>query len=478
MHDNVLTSPLAAPLESPLAAPPEASLATTPWPEPFAPPAFTPPEHELPLLALLRAFGTDALRTWPRRAYEERVLVRPFIGRRNVLLNDPAAIRALLVEGEGRFARSSATLRLLRPLIGGGLFLAEGAEWRHQRRTLAPAFTPRAIAGLWPAMRGAIGDSLDRLQVAAPQREAGVDLLALCQHLALEVAGRTMFSLGMRRYGGSLREIVFAYGRRGAPGMLDLVLPERFTTPRDLIRRADGRRWMALVERMIAARRREAAPAPDLLAMIEAARDPETGAGFDATAIRDQVATMILAGHETTALTIFWALTMLAQATPWQERIAAEAAASGDASDPAALPLTRAVVEETLRLYPPAFAIVRVARGAETVGGVALRAGDAAIVAPWVLHRHRALWSQPELFDPRRFLPGAALPDRFAYLPFGAGARACIGASFARDEAVLAVAGLVGRFRLALAGSRPVLPVAVVTTTPDHAPLFQVRARR
>jgi len=446
-------------------------------PAAFTPPIFTPPERELPLLALLRAFGTDALRTWPRRAYEERVLVRPFIGRRNVLLNDPPAIRALLVEGDDRFARSSATLRLLRPLIGSGLFLAEGAEWRHQRRTLAPAFTPRAIAALWPAMHGAIGDSLDRLEAAAPQRPAGIDLLALCQHLALEVAGRTMFSLGMRRYGGSLREIVFAYGRRGAPGALDLVLPERVTTPRDLVRRTEGRRWMALVERMIAARRRAPNEATDLLAMIEAARDPETGAAFDAIAVRDQVATMILAGHETTALTIFWALTLLAQSPPWQERIAEEATGAGAVPDPASLPLTRAVVEETLRLYPPAFAIVRVARGAETVGGVTLRAADAAIVAPWVLHRHRLLWDHPDRFDPRRFLPGAPPPDRFAYLPFGAGARACIGATFARDEAVLAVATLMRRFRLSLVSDRPVLPIAVVTTTPDHAPLFRVAPR-
>jgi len=453
---------------------PDTSLAPA-LPGPFTPPGFTPPERDLPLLAAVRAFRTNALATWPRRAYEEMVIVRPFLGRRSVLVNEPAAIRALLVEGGERFGRSAATIRLLEPMVGHGLFLSEGAAWRHQRRTLAPAFTPRAIGLLVPGMRQAIEESLGRLAQAVRSGRP-LDLLSFCQTLALEVAGRAMFSLGMRRYAGPLRALIYRYGRSGAPRFLDLLLPADVITPHDVVRRSYGRRWMALVERMLAARRREGARAPsDLLRMIEAARDPETGEGFGPEEIRDQMATMVLAGHETTALTIFWSLTLLAQSPAWQARLAAEAAAGTE--DAAALPLARAVVEEALRLYPPAFAIVRVAKGPERLAGVALRARDAAMVAPWVLHRHRRLWEAPDAFDPRRFLPPAPPPERFAYLPFGAGPRACIGAQFALVEATLALAMVVARFRLALATDRPVLPVAVVTTVPDHAPLFRVAPR-
>jgi cytochrome P450 len=457
---------------------PESLLATpaTPLPGPFTPPTLRPPERAPSLAASVRAFRTNALLAWPRAAYEEWATVRPFLSRRSALVNDPAAIREVLVEGGvDRFARSPATVRLLRPMVGRGLFLSDGPAWRHQRRTLAPAFTPRTVGLLVPAMRAAIGESLDRIAAAAEDGRP-VDLLGACQSLALEAAGRAMFSLRMRRYGGSLRAAVYAYGRSAAPRLLDLILSPDLITPRDVVRRHHGRRWMALVQRMLDARHRLAPPEPDLLSLIESTRDPETGAGFDAEAVRDQMATMVLAGHETTALTIFWALTLLAQAPAWQERIAAEARAAGT-EDTAALKLTRAVVEETLRLYPPAFALVRIAKRPETVAGATLRPGDAVVIAPWVLHRHRRLWEAPDAFDPRRFLPPNAPPDRFAYLPFGAGPRACIGAQFALVEATLAVAMAAARFRFALAGKRPVLPVAIVTTTPDHAPPFLVMPR-
>ncbi|HYZ33865.1 MAG TPA: cytochrome P450 [Crenalkalicoccus sp.] len=444
-------------------------------PAPFTPPVMRAPERELPLLALLRAFRTNALTAWPRAAYESPVLVRPFFGRRSALLNDPAAIREVLLDGEERFGRSAATIRLLRPLLGRGLFLAEGAAWKHQRRTLAPAFTPRAIGLLVPRMQAAIAEELERLEAAARQRTS-LDLLTASQHLALEVAGRTMLSIGMRRFAPTLRQMVFRYGREGSPATLDLLLPAAIMTPRDMVRGRHGRRWMDFVGRIMAARRQAGPDGPrDLLDLIEQARDPETGRGFSAVELRDQIATMILAGHETTALTLFWSLALLAQAPEWQALVAEEAAAAG--GDPARMRLARAVVEEALRLYPPAFAIVRVAKRKEVLAGAELAPGDAAVVAPWVLHRHRKLWPAPDAFDPRRFLAPAPPPERFSYLPFGAGPRACIGAQFALVEATLALSAIIGRFRIALADQRPVLPVAVMTTVPDHVPGFRVRRR-
>lgn len=223
---------------------------------------------------------------------------------------------------------------------------------------------------------------------------------------------------------------------------------------------------------------RQVGPARDLLDLLSAVRDAETGQGFTPAELRDQVATMILAGHETTAVALFWAAYLLALAPEIQEQVADEASqAERPGSGEAALRLTRAVVDEALRLYPPAFAIVRQARGSDWVGEHAVAPGDIITVAPWVLHRHRQLWRDPDAFDPSRFLPGAEPVARFAYLPFGVGPRICIGSHFALLEATHALAKLVATFRISLGDARPVLPAAVITTQPDHAPAFRLARR-
>jgi cytochrome P450 len=212
------------------------------------------------------------------------------------------------------------------------------------------------------------------------------------------------------------------------------------------------------------------------------ARDPDTGAGFSPEQLRDQVATMITAGHETTGVALFWALYLLAMDPDAQERVAAEVAGlrlDGSAAEPEAgrLAYTRAVIDEAMRLYPPAFAVVRASRGAATVHGIKVQRGSLMMVAPWVLHRHRDLWKDPGAFDPTRFLPGTPAIDRFAYLPFGIGPRVCIGAHFALTEATLVLGALIQAFRIEKDGARPVLPIAVVTTQPDHAPSFRLHPR-
>ncbi|MBW4089837.1 MAG: cytochrome P450, partial [Proteobacteria bacterium] len=138
---------------------------------------------------------------------------------------------------------------------------------------------------------------------------------------------------------------------------------------------------------------------------------------------------------------------------------------------------SRHFAPEPLRLYPPAFTLARAAIDADRAGGIAIAPGTLILIAPWVLHRHRRLWRDPDVFDPERFAPGAPPPPRFAYLPFGAGPRVCVGAQFALMEATLALAAVVGAFEIARADERPVLPAAVVTTQPDHAPPFRLRER-
>ena len=203
---------------------------------------------------------------------------------------------------------------------------------------------------------------------------------------------------------------------------------------------------------------RRASPRPptdtprDLFDLLLAARDPETGEGFSPEQLRDQVATMILAGHETTAVTLFWSLMLLAGAPEEQRRVAERRAASRSTPDNAmaAMPRlvhTRAVINETLRLYPPAFTLAREAIGADRIGAIDMPRGAVLMIAPWVLHRHQRLWRDPDAFDPSRFMPDAPPPPRFAYLPFGAGPRVCVGAQFALAEATLVLAMLIREFR-------------------------------
>jgi cytochrome P450 len=453
---------------------------------PLIPPRHAVPARDLPLRAFLRAIRTNALTMWPEPAYNSELLVRRFLGRSNVLVNAPDAIHRVLVDNHANYRRSPASIRILRPITGQGLLLSEGEAWRHQRRTVAPALAPRVMPMLARHIVAVAETHLARLAALAPQ--GPIDLLAQVQHLALEVAGRSMFSLEMARFGAPIRAMLAEFAADlSRPHLFDMLLPPAVPTWRDWRRRRFQARWMGLIETIMDARadrdvRAAAAPPRDLFDLLRAARDPETGAAFTRDVLRDQVATLLLAGHETTAVTLFWCLTLLAQDPAEQERVAAEAAAPALVPDTAfpdltALVRTRAVVQETLRLYPPAFVIVREAIGPDRLMDVTIAPRSVVMIAPWVLHRHARYWTDPLAFDPGRFMPDAPPPPRFGYLPFGTGPRVCVGAQFALTEATLLLAMLVRRFTIALADRRPVLPTAIVTTQPDHAPAFLLQAR-
>jgi cytochrome P450 len=451
-------------------------------PQHFIPPSPEVPAGELSWYRFLVAVRTNALAIFPQAAYREDALVQSFLGRRRFLLNTPAAIHHVLVEHTANYRRTPATIRILGPLVGTGLFLSEGEEWRHQRRTIAPALSPRVVPVLTRHVVSATVEAIDRL-AAEP---GAVDLLATIQFLALEIAARSMFSLEMQRYGPALRRLIGRYAVRLArPYLFDLLLPPAIPTLRDLARLRFRAEWVALMDEIIATRL--AAPASetprDLFDLLLAARDPQTGVAFSRAQLRDQMATMIVAGHETTALTLFWSFYLLACAPSEQRRVAAEADAVEFAPDNAAdampkLAYTRAVVNEALRLYPPAFVIARMAKVEDRIDALTIPRGSLVLISPWVLHRHAALWSHPDAFDPTRFLGDAAPAHRFAYLPFGAGPRVCVGAQFALAEAALVLAMLTRRFSVTLADDRPVLPVAVVTTTPDHPAPFLLQPRQ
>ncbi len=444
---------------------------------PLVPPQPPRASEDMTFLQRMRTMRLSAIATWQQRAYEEDIIQGDFFGRSSFMLNTPDAIRHVLVDNYENYTRTPAGIRVLRPMLGQGVLTAEGRAWKHQRRTLAPAFTPRAVTTLVPHMIAAIGDTIATLEGKVNQ---GVDLREAMQYLTLEIAGRTMFSFGMDRHGAALRDFVMEYGARLArPHFLDLLLPLSWPSPQDFSRARFRKRWTAFVGRLIAERRAagksEGAPPRDLFELMVDARDPETGKAFSDAQLGDEVATMILAGHETTATTLFWALYLLALDPLTQDEVAAEVKAAP--LDIERLKFTRAVIEETMRLYPPAFLIARAAAGPDTVANRPIRKGDVIMIAPWVLHRHEKLWRDPNAFVPQRFLSPAPPPDRFAYLPFGLGPRVCIGAHFALTEATLALAKLIGAFRIELIDKTPVTPVGVVTTQPDRSPMFTVSPR-
>ena len=446
--------------------------------QPLVPPSPPRASPDMGLFKRMAAMRKNAIATWGQRSYEEDVIKVGFVGRNTFILNTPDSIRHVLVDNYENYVRTPAAIRVLKPMLGEGVLIAEGRNWKHQRRTLSPAFTPRAVETLVPHMVAATDATIAKLYVAS----AGpVDLREAMQRMTLEIAGRTMFSFGMDRHGAALRDFVMEYGARLArPHVFDMVLPLSWPSPQDISRRFFRKRWTRFVAMLMAERRAAGknadAPPRDLFDLMGAARDPETGAAFSDEQLGDEVATMILAGHETTATALFWALYMLALDPATQEEVATEVRAAQGAIKMERLKFTRAVIDETMRLYPPVFLIARAASGPDMIAGLQVRKNDFVLVSPWLLHRHEKLWRDPNAFIPARFMQGDP-PDRFAYLPFGVGARICIGAHFALVEATLALAKLIGAFRVELLDKEPVLPVGVVTTQPDRSPMFRIIPR-
>lgn len=433
-------------------------------------------------LALLRTLRTNVLDIWPESVFAEDVQILSLPGRSMILLNAPEAIGRVLVENEANYRRTAMRIRLLRPIAGNGLLLSEGTAWRHQRRTAAPAFAPRAIPVMVRHVAAAIAEMVAGL---AGKGRSEQDLFETMQRWAGEIAGRSMFSLEMDVWGPQMRAFASTYVERyGRPYLLDVLLPSYVPTYHDVARWWFSRRWMQLLERMIGARLAEAdSNSPrDLLDLLREARDPEGGQSFSFHQLRDQVATMLVAGHETTSIAMFWSLYLLAAVPTAQERVAEEVRDLdlSEAGFAAALPrlvYTRAVVSEAMRLYPPAFWIAREALGDDRCGTTDIPAGTLVLIAPWVLGRHARYWQEPHSFDPGRFLPGAPPVPRYAYLPFGTGPRICVGAQLALPMAILTVASLVQRFQIALESERPVYPVCVITTRPNFRPQFSLEPR-
>ena len=417
----------------------------------------------------------DPLQMWTSRHFDEWVVSGQSLLGHITIVSDPAAIRTFMIDRAVNYVKDDLQLRVLKPTLGEGLFTADGAAWKIQRRALAALFTPRSVGGFVPGMAAAATTLVDRWVTRGPRRVIQID--REMTRLTLDGLDRSIFSGALTRDRAAVHEAQAYFAAMGAIDPLDLFgAPTWVPRIRRLQTRPVTRFFEALVERIVADRHALLADEPgaaprDLLTLLFEARDAETGEGLSRAIVRDNVLTFLGAGTETTSSALTWALYLLSQDHKARERIEAEVDAVVGARNVVAddlphLVWTRAVIDETLRLYPTAPLIQRMAVAADTLHNVAIPAHSTVVYAPWVLHRHRKLWDRPEVFDPARFLPGAPVIDRFAYLPFGAGPRVCIGASFALQQAVVSLATIVRRLRVDLLAGTTVMPEHRITLRP------------
>lgn len=428
----------------------------------FRPPAPQPSTGPLSPMHLLGAIFFNPLNLWRRQHFEELLVVeRTMLGPR-LVVSDPLLIKQILIDNATNYVRDSLQQRILLRMTGRGVFSAEGADWHLQRKALAPIFSAKALAAYLPGMTAAAEDAVNRFRNAG---EDGIDLGREMAALTIDVLGRTIFTHGLGESPAAIADSVRRFADTNGPVELGDFLGLSPWMPG--LRRLSGWRATAQVRqrarRIIGEAKASGRPQePDLFSALFSARDPITGKTLSAREIEGNVSTLIGAGSDTVAVALTWSIFLLSQAPHVREPVEAEVDALLKAGVPTAdslgkLVWTRAVIEEAMRLYPPAPLIGRMMCSAETLGGERYPAGSAILISPWVLHRHARLWSEPDMFDPERFLPGRREQiSRYAYLPFGAGPRVCLGMGFAMQEAIVVLATLVNHLRFERADNHPI----------------------
>jgi len=430
-------------------------------------------------LGNLRDFQRDQLGFYARCAREYGDVVPVRLGpRRGILFYHPDAIEDVVVTRVRDFVKSPG-VRLLHPLLGDGLLLSEGDVWLRQRRLVQPAFHRQRVAAY-----GDIMAAYAARRVAAWTAGDVLDIHEEMMALTQAIVAKTLFDADVAdeatTVGHATRILMEDFGAR--LGSLLQLLPPWLPTPANMRARRAIRRLDDVVYRMIGARRRDAEDRGDLLSILLQARDADDGATMTDRQVRDEVMTLFMAGHETTAVALSWTWFLLAQHPEVEARLAEElrdvlGGREAAVSDLPALRYTEMVVTESMRLYPPAYGMGRQAVRGTEVAGHPVAPGTVVILPTWVVHRDGRWYEDAEAFRPERWADNLArrLP-RFAYFPFGGGPRQCIGNAFAMMEAILIVATIARRFQLRLLPGQRVTPTPYVTLRPE--PGIRVRLER
>jgi cytochrome P450 len=447
---------------------------------------FEPPPRPLGLLGL-PLLWRNYIETIPRAAYEQGVTRVQTRWSDVVLVCDPDLIAEILIDNAEAFGRDPATRRSFRPMVGdNSIFVAEGADWRWQRRAVAPIFRHETILSFVPVFAAMAQRQAARWRSATPDGPDGpVDAAAAMTRTTFDIIVETMLggsaSLDAERYGRALAlnfETIpwhLIYTMFSIPEWVPFPNRRRAMQARDFLHRD--------MHRLVEARRANPSAQPDLLDLLLAARDPESGRSMSDSEVVKNLLTFITAGHETTAVALTWTLWLLAKDQDAQQRLVDEITALAgdgpiDARHVGGLNYCRQVIQEAMRLFPPAPGIGRLPNTAMTLTGMRISTRTRIHIPVFALHRNVRLWDDPTTFDPDRFTADRAKTrSRYAYLPFGGGPRVCIGASFATIEATVILAVLVRAFRFhSLAAHKP-KPVARVTLRPEGGMPLLIEAR-
>ena len=438
-----------------------------------------PGPRGVPLLGMLPALRRDPIGVFTDAARRFGAVVHLKLGPQNgFLITHPDDIRHVLQDNARNYHKSPLYDKV-KVSVGDGLLTSEDAHWLRQRRMAQPAFHRERIAGLAAVMAKAARETADRWSEDGELLDVSDEMMRLTQTIVL----RTLLGADLGPFKGEVDRAWALVNEHIGESFWSLGLTDRWPTPRN------RRFWRALavldgaVYHIITERRRSGRESGDLLSMLLFARDEETGHAMTDKQLRDEVMTMLLAGHETTSLALSWTYYLLSHHPDAEQRVADEVdRVIGDARPTFAhverLIWTRRVIEESLRLYPPAWGFSRLALGNDEIGGYRVPEGSMVFLIPFVVHRRPKLWPDPERFDPERFAPEreTARP-RFAYIPFGGGPRGCIGSQFAMVEAQLIVASIAPRYRIELVPDQEIRPEPLITLRPKPGIRATIRKR-
>lgn len=444
------------------------------------------PKDPLPFFKYLRVSRDNFIAGLHEAVFSEPVYERKFLWFRSFVINDPDGIRRVLVDNRSNYVKADILRPVLGPALGVGLVTSDGETWRGLRKLISPVFDYRSVEGYAPIMMHAISGLLKRWE-GLPSG-ATVDIHRTMAELTLEIISRAMFDSDSKDVVDVIARSSSEYQERMTfsfwgvvPGVSGLWSYYRKVQGRRIVRALDEAIYRLIDDR---ARNPRKIKNKDLLARLVAARDGETGANLTSRQVRDQVVTIMMAGHETTASSLGWTWYLLSQHLKEEARLHQELhdvlrGRLPTFDDVPNLTYARMLIQESLRLYPPVHTLSwRQAVANDEVCGRRIPKGSIVWVVPWALHRNPTLWENPLRFDPERFLEERSSGrSRFAYLPFSTGPRVCIGATLAMTEAVLILAALSQTYRLRLVEDQQVEPQGLVTLRPRHGLHMSVEKR-
>ena len=457
----------------------------TPANKPGSDAQFVPPypfryESMPPVWTLIGMAKRNFLSIWGEDDFQSRLRSKKVFSRELVICNRPDVVREAFQTNHEILQRKTPQMRhALEPLLGDGLFISDTETWAKRRKVVAPIIHGSRVRGFAPIMIETINEK--RVEWAARGNGAEIDALADMAHLTAEIICRTIFGRQLGRdYAAEVVQGFSDYQRH--IDQIDILslfgLPEWLPRFRGRGIKKPVQRIMSVLDKIIESyeAQKQKGEASVIGGLLEA-RD-EDGQPLSRKAIISEAAVIFMAGHETTANTLAWAWFLLSQCEKTRTRLQAELDTVLEGRTPtfqdvAKLPFTKAVIEETLRLYPPVPILGREAMADTTIGGKPVPQGSLVMVVPWLMHRNPVLWSEPDVFDPNRFLdPKAKKPNKYGYVPFSIGPRICAGLQFGMTEAILSLAILAQDFELRLKEGTDVQPVARLTLRPgDNLPM-------